>query len=248
MAININHSIGKLKSDNDLVLDAGTNNNIDVSAKIVKNAHDPVDPQDLVTKIYLETVVGAATGQANLLLGSPPDSTFLDGAYQHFREEQTLTEAIDDLNEVIQNVRNNTFVRTVDFTSDITVGGAGLTSTLSIVVDGNANKYTIDWGDGNQTIATNDSTPTHVYADNVGSPFDITVTAFNDTGGGSDYITSSCAIEFLDSPSTTSATTYQVYVAQEGGSTMYLNKFGSDGNYAYHPRATSGITLMEVSG
>ena len=53
---------------------------------------------------------------------------------------------------------------------------------------------------------------------------------------------------YLDSPSTTSATTYQVYVAQEGGSTMYLNKFGSDGNYAYHPRATSGITLMEVSG
>ena len=53
---------------------------------------------------------------------------------------------------------------------------------------------------------------------------------------------------YLDSPSTTSATTYQVYVAQEGGSTMYLNKFGSDCNYAYHPRATSGITLMEVSG
>ena len=53
---------------------------------------------------------------------------------------------------------------------------------------------------------------------------------------------------YLDSPGTTSATTYQVYVAQEGGSTMYLNKFGSDGNYAYHPRATSGITLMEVSG
>ena len=53
---------------------------------------------------------------------------------------------------------------------------------------------------------------------------------------------------YLDSPGTTSATTYQVYVAQEGGSTMYLNKFGSDGSYAYHPRATSGITLMEVSG
>ena len=53
---------------------------------------------------------------------------------------------------------------------------------------------------------------------------------------------------YLDSPSTTSATTYQVYVAQEGGSTMYLNKFGSDGNYAYHPRLTSSITLMEVTG
>ena len=53
---------------------------------------------------------------------------------------------------------------------------------------------------------------------------------------------------YLDSPSTTSATTYQVYVAQEGGSTMHLNRFGSDANHAYHPRATSGITLMEISG
>ena len=53
---------------------------------------------------------------------------------------------------------------------------------------------------------------------------------------------------YLDSPSTTSSTTYQIYVAQEGGSTMYLNKFGSNSNVAYHPRVTSGITLMEVSG
>ena len=53
---------------------------------------------------------------------------------------------------------------------------------------------------------------------------------------------------YLDSPGTTSATNYQVYVAQEGGSTMYLNRFGSDANHAYHPRATSGITLMEISG
>ena len=52
---------------------------------------------------------------------------------------------------------------------------------------------------------------------------------------------------YLDSPSTTSSTTYQIYVAQEGGSTMYLNKFGSNSNVAYHPRVTSGITLMEVS-
>jgi len=53
---------------------------------------------------------------------------------------------------------------------------------------------------------------------------------------------------YLDSPGTTSATTYQVYVAQEGGSTMYLNRLGGESNVAYHPRATSGITLMEVSG
>ena len=57
MAININHSIGKLKSDDELILDAGAGNNIDVSTKIVKNASDPVDPQDLVTKAFLDATL-----------------------------------------------------------------------------------------------------------------------------------------------------------------------------------------------
>ena len=43
MAININHQADKIKSESDLILDAGSTSNIDVSAKIVKNASDPVD-------------------------------------------------------------------------------------------------------------------------------------------------------------------------------------------------------------
>ena len=58
MAININHSADKIKSESDLILDAGAANNIDVSAKIVKNASDPVDAQDLVTKSYFEANSG----------------------------------------------------------------------------------------------------------------------------------------------------------------------------------------------
>ena len=53
---------------------------------------------------------------------------------------------------------------------------------------------------------------------------------------------------YLDSPGTTSETTYQIYVGQESGSTMYLNKFGGGGNSSYLARSTSGITLMEISG
>ena len=53
---------------------------------------------------------------------------------------------------------------------------------------------------------------------------------------------------YLDSPSTTSAITYQIYVAQESGSTVYLNRTGSNSNNTYHPRVTSSITLMEVTG
>ena len=77
---------------------------------------------------------------------------------QGFDSHKHFNEAIDDLNEVIENKRNDTFVRTVDFTADQTVGGAGLTTTLTIVTEGNANRYTIDWGDGDVTTATPDST------------------------------------------------------------------------------------------
>ena len=54
-----------------------------------------------------------------------------------------------------------------------------MVTTLTIVTEGDANRYTIDWGDGNVTTATTDTTPTHTYATNTGSPFDVQVTAFN---------------------------------------------------------------------
>lgn len=53
---------------------------------------------------------------------------------------------------------------------------------------------------------------------------------------------------YLDSPSTTSATTYQIYMSQESGSIGYINRTHSNNNSSYHPRSVSSITLMEVSG
>ena len=51
---------------------------------------------------------------------------------------------------------------------------------------------------------------------------------------------------FLDSPSTTSATTYKVQVRTNTG-TMYLNRSNRDNDHAaYDGRSTSTITVMEV--
>ena len=56
---------------------------------------------------------------------------------------------------------------------------------------------------------------------------------------------------YLDSPSTTSATTYQIEIANAvfSGSTatLYVNRSSSDGDFNYTPRPTSTITVMEVS-
>ena len=51
---------------------------------------------------------------------------------------------------------------------------------------------------------------------------------------------------FLDSPSTTSATTYKIQMISSGG-TYYVNRSNSDRDTAqYDPRLASSITLVEV--
>ena len=54
-------------------------------------------------------------------------------------------------------------------------------------------------------------------------------------------------INFLDSPSTTSATTYKVQGRIES-STLFINRTGTDTDSATFPRTVSTITLMEVAG
>ena len=136
----------------------------------------------MATKAYVDN---ATSSGGQLTLGTPTDGSLTtDGALQTFTTATTITDAIDDLNETIENIRNNTFVKEVDFTGSPLVGGAGLAVTLNISAVGNANRYTINWGDGTTDTATTDSTPTHTYTSNTGSPFTVNVEAFNNSGAG----------------------------------------------------------------
>jgi hypothetical protein len=59
------------------------------------------------------------------------------------------------------------------------------------------------------------------------------------------------SFSFLDSPSTTSATTYKFQILpQDAGGTMYINRTGadSDGSESYQARTASTITAMEIAG
>jgi hypothetical protein len=60
-------------------------------------------------------------------------------------------------------------------------------------------------------------------------------------------LTESGSIQFLDSPSSTSALTYRVEVAVEAGGTVYINRSQNDSDSANRPRGASSITLMEVA-
>ena len=138
-------------------------------------------------KAYVDAQVsggGVSTGM-QITMGTPTDSSLTtDGAYQGFLTSTKVTDAIDDLNEVTENIRNSTFVKSVTFTSDVTAAGSGFTATLSITATGTANRYVINWGDGTSNTTTASTSPTHVYSNFADSPHSITVTASNTGGSG----------------------------------------------------------------
>ena len=155
----------------------------------VIRAANAVSSSDLVTKAQLDASATGSDG-ASLLLGAATDSSYTDGALSTLTTTTKISDGIDFLNEALENVRNNTFVKSVDFSTNVSSGGNPLSVTLTTTVVGNANRYTIDWGDGSSTTATSDSTPSHTYTDNTNSPYDVTVTAFNNSGSGEGSTTS----------------------------------------------------------
>lgn len=69
----------------------------------------------------------------------------------------------------------------------------------------------------------------------------------NYNGVGNSAHIQTMAQSFLDSPSTTSATTYKIQIATETAS-MYVNRNSRDANASYEGTYISSITLMEVKG
>ena len=61
------------------------------------------------------------------------------------------------------------------------------------------------------------------------------------------FYTTTAGINFLDSPATTSSTTYKLQV-RASGATLFINRSGQDDDNANYNRMVSTITAMEVAG
>ena len=71
---------------------------------------------------------------------------------------------------------------------------------------------------------------------------------FWDDNSGANYSMGQASLNFLDSPATTSATTYGLYHADaDGTNNLYVNRSRTDGDSVSYIRVASTITLMEVS-
>lgn len=120
-----------------------------------------VNPSDtaVVTQGALARFVGRVTTGDRIPIGPPEDSTFDDGAFLRSAEtdengfpkldvfdfEMKVSQAVDLLNESMNNVRNNTFIRSVDYSATPQAAGSGATVTLTLEVDGNHNRVEVDW-------------------------------------------------------------------------------------------------------
>jgi len=195
----------------------------------------PVVGTDAATKAYVDSQVGNVSASIvgnTIPLGTPSDGNLAgaNAAYLNFTTITSVTDAIDILNSVAENLFTNTFVRSVSFSSNVTSGGAGQTILLTMVPQGNVNQYVISWGDGTGNTTTSSTTATHTYATNAGTPFTITVVATNTNGA---------------SPSNTASATIPGYIQIYGANPVLGFSFY---NAAVSGSALSGNGLYAIQG
>ena len=212
---------------------------------------EPTADSDASTKKYVDdqitTVSSSGVTGDNVELRLPTDSTFGDGAYLGFDSSTKVTNAIDELNEVLGNVQAGTYLKSVSFVADSTSISAGDTVTLTVttVPTAGANtRYTITWGDGNTDTASSDSTPSHTYSS--GGTFSVTVKAFENDAGTTDSAGSfatSTRSNYIVASTAEPNLTFAMYAASSGGSPITKADNGATVYLQNNCTNTSGATV-----
>ena len=209
----------------------------------------PTSSTDAATKAYVDGLSSGATGNL-ITLGNPSDGNLTSpGAYGGWTTSTYVTDAIDDLNEMMDNVRANTFVKSVTFTANSVAGGAGLLVQLTITPTGTATLYDINWGDGLYSNAAVSTTPTHPYTTNAGSPYTVIVRAYG-TGSGTGSEASLTRTAYIIIYTADPVMGFELYRASTGGtalsvasSTMYV----TEGETFYLRNTTTNTTSPGMS-
>lgn len=155
--------------------------------------------------------------------------------------------------QVVQTTKTDTFSVSLGngaFSSDVT----GLTATITprstnskILVLVTVNGSNSGNGSAVAFRLTRNTSPIFV-GDTAGSRPSLTSFAYVDSSNTS--VSSNVSATFVDSPATTSSTTYGIQLANPHTSTFtyYVNRTNADTDNVFFPRSASSITLIEVAG
>jgi hypothetical protein len=230
-----------------------TTGNLNASNNQIIWVGSPIQSTDAATKGYVDSQIGNVSSAVvgNVIpLGTPTDGNLADNnaAYLGFTTSTKVTDAIDILNSVSQNLFTNTFVRSVTFSSNVTAGGAGQTILLSMVPQGNVNQYTIQWGDGTSNTITSSSTTTHTYATNVGTPFTIIVNATNTNGASPSNVANAVRTNYITIYAADPAMGFGMFRANISSSPLSGNDLYSiQGNVIYLQNTTTNTNTATVT-
>ena len=213
----------------------------------------PTADDDAAQKKYVDDSITALSSSGSSINGmtveltTPTDSTFGDGAYLGLTSNTKVTNAIDELNEVVGNIQAGTYLKSVSFVADSTSVSAGDTVTLTITTTptaGGNTRYTITWGDGNTDTASSDSTPSHTYSS--GGTFSVTVKAFENDAGTTDSAGSfaeSTRTNYITVATAEPSLTFAMYAASSGGSPITKADNGATVYLQNNCTNTSGATV-----
>ena len=155
------------------------------------------------------------------------------------------------INQVVQTVKTDTFSSTSTSDFDITGMSVAITPSASnskILVFGTLNFTTSNYQQGTWISLVRGST--QIFRGDADGSRRRAMFGFEDAGSNQNeqqYRVTTSAFQFLDSPSTTSATTYKLTAVNLSGSyTFYVNRTHSDTNNTDYARVPSSITAMEV--
>ena len=150
--------------------------------------------------------------------------------------------------QVVQTVKTNTFTTASLSPTDVTGMSVSITPTSAtskvlimfyVGLVGNTTS-----GQGTELWLLRDSTQLNT-GDADGARTRVTAAQVN---GGANYDSSPVAIVFLDSPATTSATTYKIQLATQDAGTAVFNRRGDDASSsASYQRSGASIIVMEIA-
>ena len=200
----------------------------------------------------------ASTGSGNVVLSASPTLTGTIGA-----AALTLTTPLPVASggtgatsnagkvlQVVQGTKTDTFSTSSGAETAFVDTGLSVTITPS----SSSNKILVLW---NMNVGASAANITNIKLQrgttdiSVGDASGNRIRVTQASGGNwATYASDVAAGQYLDSPSTTSATTYRFVWASNGSATAYMNRSGRDhvGTNDEDPRGVSTITVMEVGG